>query len=112
MILYRDNRFGLTCNLGSRQEKSIALNVDIMNSLMKKHGITPKFTAHDLKDISQMECGLRGQSRTYKLADDFQWTGETVNNKVPVIHLSVFPCELLQNELAMCDTLTIDGDNL
>ena len=55
---------------------------------MKKHGITPKFTVHDLKDnISQMECGVRGQSRTFhKLADDFQWTGEITSHEVPVMH--------------------------
>lgn len=70
---------------------------------MKRYGMTPKFTAQDLKDnISQMECGVRAQSRTFhKLTDDFQWTGETANHKVPVMHLSVFPLEI-QNDLATC----------
>ena len=70
---------------------SNSVAVDVATDLMMKKGITPKFTLDELRDnISEHKCGARGQSCKFHQLD-LDSNGATVQLKVPVIYLSVFP---------------------
>ena len=79
-------------------KSSISVAVDVATNMMMQKGITPKFTLDELRDnITQYNCGTRGQSRRFHQLDrELNWHGSTVALKVPVIHLSVFPEDVQQ----------------
>lgn len=87
----------------SSGKTSIAIAVDVATALMQQKAITPKFTLTDLRDqISQFQCGARGQSRKFNSLDrNLDWTGKTISVKVPVVYLTTFP-ENIELALARC----------
>ena len=67
---------------------------------MIAYGLTMKFTLEELRDnISNSDCGVRGQSRKFhQFDDDLNWNGRTHHLKVPVVYLEVF-CDDIQTRL-------------
>ena len=87
-------------------KSSISIAVDVTTNLMIMKGITPKFTLDELRDnITQYNCGTRGQSRKFHQLDrELNWHGSTISLKVPVVQLNVFPEDTQQALVSILST--------